>query len=77
MRITDGTATTFAYKTNVGRDSHGHTHPTEEHDATETMVTVATDEGAEGYAFGGNAALIESVVKPQIVGEDPFDRERL
>ena len=77
MRITDVTATTFSYKTNVGRDSHGHTHPTEERDATETMVTVATDEGAEGYAFGANAALIESVVKPQIVGEDPFDRERL
>ena len=77
MRISDIRALTFTYRTSTARDSEGHTHPCPEHDATESMVTVVSDEGAEGYAFGAWPSVIEGVVKPAMAGEDPFDREKL
>ena len=77
MKITDVTTQAFVYKTSIARDEDGHTHPGPEHDAVQTMVTVVSDEGAEGHAFGGATAVMEQVVKPALVGEDPFDRERL
>ncbi len=77
MKITDVTTQAFVYKTSIARDEDGHTHPGPENDAVQTMVTVVSDEGAEGHAFGGAAAVMEQVVKPALVGEDPFDRERL
>jgi L-alanine-DL-glutamate epimerase-like enolase superfamily enzyme len=77
LKITDVTTQAFVYKTSIARDEDGHTHPGPENDAVQTMVTVVSDEGAEGHAFGGAAAVMEQVVKPALVGEDPFDRERL
>lgn len=48
------------------------------------VVRVLTDQGIEGncFAWGGNhggatAELIEQIVKPQVVGEDPHDTERI
>ncbi|MDA1258381.1 MAG: hypothetical protein O3C10_11155 [Chloroflexi bacterium] len=61
----------------VGSDSHGHTHPAEEHDARQTIVTIETDEGVTGNAFGGDAAIIDSLIKPELLGKDPLMRERL
>jgi L-alanine-DL-glutamate epimerase-like enolase superfamily enzyme len=71
------TARTFVYKSYVGRDDEGHTHPGDEHDAEQVLVTVKTDEGAEGYAFGGAASVIENTVHPIVVDEDPSDREKI
>jgi len=54
----------------------------------QTLTKVITDEGAEGYYFGGrihgdlegltidNIALLDSKIKPMILGFDPFDREK-
>ena len=38
---------------------------------------IVTDEGAEGDAFGGSPDVIEGLVKPLLMGEDPFYRERI
>jgi L-alanine-DL-glutamate epimerase-like enolase superfamily enzyme len=77
MKIVDIKATQFRYKTNVVRDSEGHTHPGPEHDATQTLVTITTDQGVEGHCFGASKDVIEHVVKDAVVGEDPLCRERI
>ncbi len=77
MKITDVKVQAFNYKSNTVRDSEGHGHPGPEHDATQTLVTVTTDEGAEGYSFGAGKDVIEHIIKPAVVGEDPFYREKI
>jgi L-alanine-DL-glutamate epimerase-like enolase superfamily enzyme len=77
LKIADIRVQTFRYRSRTVADSEGHGHPGDEHDATATMMTVVSDEGAEGYAFGANRQVVEKVVKPALVGEDPFDREKL
>ncbi len=54
----------------------------------QTLTWVVTDEGAEGYCFGGHGhgdqdglsaderAILEGHVRSLVVGQDPFDRER-
>ncbi len=77
MKIVDVTTQTFRYRTQIVRDSEGHSHPGPEHDATQSLLKIVTDEGAEGYCFGASPQIIEQIVKPAIVGEDPFYRERI
>ena len=77
LKIADITTQAFSYKSHVTDDEDGHAHPGPEHDAVQTMVTVVSDEGAKGHAFGGAAPLMEQLVKPGLLGEDPFDRERI
>ena len=55
---------------------------------TQTVTKVITDEGAEGYYFGGSGhgdmdgmspeqrAVLEGRLKNLVVGHDPFDREK-
>ena len=77
MKITDVSTTVFKCRSKVVRDTDGHTHPGEEHDASQVLLKISTDEGAEGYCFGGSPAVIENTIKPAIMGEDPFYRERI
>ena len=77
MRIVDVVVETFAYKTQIVRDSEGHTHPGPEHDATQTLLRIVTDTGVEGYSFGASRGPIERIVKPILLGQDPFYRERI
>ena len=77
MKIADIKSESFNYRTSVVRDSEGHTHAGDEHDATQTIVSITTDDGATGYSFGTSAGLVERVFKPALVGEDPFMREKL
>jgi L-alanine-DL-glutamate epimerase-like enolase superfamily enzyme len=77
MKIVDLITEAFRYRSRVVRDSEGHTHPGPEHDATQTVLRIVTDEGVEGHAFGANAQVIQGIVKPLLVGEDPFYRERI
>jgi len=77
MKVTDVIVQEFSYRSRIVRDSEGHTHPGAEHDATQTLVTIMTDRGAEGYSFGGNKGVLEHIVKPALVGEDPLYRERI
>lgn len=78
MKITDITVRRFRYMSKTVRDSEGHGHPGPEHEAVQSLLTIETDEGVQGHAFGApSQAAIDSLVKPYIVGEDPFYRERI
>jgi L-alanine-DL-glutamate epimerase-like enolase superfamily enzyme len=78
MKITDVTVTRFQYRSKVVRDADGHGHAGHEHDAVQSLLTITTDEGLSGHYFGvPNPGVIESVVKPYLVGQDPLFRERL
>ncbi|MEM7028932.1 MAG: enolase C-terminal domain-like protein [Chloroflexota bacterium] len=60
----------------------------QEVEVVQTLTKIMTDEGAEGYYFGGHGhgdadglpaderAQIEGRLKNLLVGEDPFDREK-
>lgn len=57
-------------------------------DVVQTLTKIMTDEGAEGYYFGGHGhgdqdgltpeqrAALEGRFKSMLVGQDPFDREK-
>jgi len=77
MKITDVTVQTFRYTSNEGRDAEGHGHPADPHDATQTIMTVTADNGAQGHVFGANPQHVAALVKPHLVGEDPFYREKI
>jgi L-alanine-DL-glutamate epimerase-like enolase superfamily enzyme len=77
MKIVDVITEVFRYKSNTVRDSEGHGHPGPEHEAQQSLVRIVTDEGVEGYCFGGNKAIIDSIIKPLLIGKDPFYREHL
>ena len=77
MVITDVQTVSFKYISKMVRDSDGHGQPGPPHEAIQTLLKILTDEGVEGYWFGANAAVIEKTIKPAIVGQDPFMRERI
>lgn len=78
MKVTDITVQTFKFRSSTVRDSEGHGHPGPEHDASQSLVTIHTDEGINGYAFGNMPqGVLENAIKPIVVGEDPFYRERI
>ena len=57
-------------------------------EAVQTLTKIITDEGAEGYYFGGNGhgdqdgltpgqrSAMEGRIRSMILGHDPFDREK-
>ena len=82
MRITEIAFITFSYESKMVRDAEGHTHPGAEHEAFQSIVRIATDDGAKGYAVGGGAApagasVLPAPVQGVIIGEDPLNRERI
>jgi L-alanine-DL-glutamate epimerase-like enolase superfamily enzyme len=78
MRIRDIKVRVFNYRSNVVRDEEGHTHPGEEHDARSALLTITADDGSEGHCFGPvRPQVIEEYVQPMVVGEDPYDREKI
>ena len=52
MKIVDVHVRTFTYPSRIVRDTEGHTHPGPEHEATQSLLTVVTDDGATGHCFG-------------------------
>ena len=77
MKIVDVVTERFRYKSRRARDSEGHSHPGPERDATECVLKIVTDDGAEGYSFGANEEVIQGVARPALIGEDPFFREKI
>ena len=77
MKITDVRTTTFTYPTGGTVDIVGHGRAGPVQDKYQTLLTIETDEGVAGYAFGATPNLIEHAVKPVLLGHDPFDRELL
>ena len=57
-------------------------------EVVQTLTKIITDEGAEGYYFGGNGhgdqdgltvmqhAMLEGRIRSMVLGHDPFDREK-
>jgi len=74
------------FRVQVDRYQNGEPRPRTE--VIQTLTRIVTDEGAEGYYFGGQGhgdqdglapatrAYIEHRIKSMLVGEDPFDREK-
>ena len=78
MKIATVNVQRFRYRSNVVRDSEGHGHPGPDHDAVQSLLTIATEDGACGRCFGAvNEDAIDRIVTPLLVGEDPFYRERI
>ncbi len=64
MKVGDWVVEAFRYRSRTAPDCEGHGHPTPEHDATESLLRIISDEGLEGYAFG--ASMVRML--------DPFHR---
>ena len=83
MKISNVTVQSFRYRSNIVRDSEGHGHPAPRgadagHETTQSLVTVTTDEGVSGFCFGSlSQAVLEAIVKPALLGKDPFYREKI
>jgi L-alanine-DL-glutamate epimerase-like enolase superfamily enzyme len=78
VKIVDVAVQRFRYRSRTVRDSEGHGHPGPEHDATQTLMTITTDDGAQGQVFGGvDAGVVAHLIKPHLVGRDPFYREAI
>ena len=77
MKIVDVKTETFRYTSNKVRDSEGHGHPGPAHEAQQTLLTIVTDEGVEGHFIGVNGDVVQSLVKPLLIGKDPFYREQI
>jgi L-alanine-DL-glutamate epimerase-like enolase superfamily enzyme len=77
MRIAEVRVQTFRYRSHVVRDAHGHGHPGDEHEASQSLVTITTDDGASGNALGSLAPAALRTVNEVLLGQDPFYREAL
>src|SRR5688572_2898243 len=77
MKIVDVRWRRIRSRNRIQRDSEGRVHPGPERESAAALMTLVTDDGAEGYYFGASPEVIEGVIKPLLVGEDPFDREKI
>lgn len=77
MKIVDVKVEKIRYQSPIVRDSEGHAHPGPPHEAQVTFVTIIAENEMEGYYFGGRPEAIQEIVKPALIGEDLFYRERI
>ncbi|HIC68506.1 MAG TPA: enolase [Candidatus Latescibacteria bacterium] len=77
MKITDVVVERFRSSTRTASDSEGHGHPGPERETAISLTRIVTDDGAWGVCLGGSQEVADSVLKPAIVGEDPFYREKI
>ena len=81
MKIEKISVIVFKIKSKKVNDTDGHTHPGLEHDSKEAMLTITTDDGHSGYAFGSPESLrpyvVDNFVKKVFIDQDPMDREKL
>lgn len=81
MKIVDVRVRVFATTTRRHQDAAGHAHPGDPHKVRQGLLTIAADDGSEGHCFGVPEVMrphvIEKFVKTVLIGQDPFDRERL
>jgi L-alanine-DL-glutamate epimerase-like enolase superfamily enzyme len=81
VKIVDVSVRVFTYKTRRSRDSAGHAHPGPETDARHALLTIRTDDGSEGHCLHAPEVIrpfiVDNYLKTVLLGQDPFDRERL
>jgi L-alanine-DL-glutamate epimerase-like enolase superfamily enzyme len=81
MKIDSVRGTVFTYPTFRSVDTAGHSHPGPEGLGKLALITITTDTGHEGYAFAPvevvRPHVLESFARKVLVGQDPFQREKL
>ena len=81
MKIVDVRVRVFTHQSSVVRDSDGHSHPGEPHTVRQALLTVVADDGTEGHCLSPvqvvRPHLIDGFVKTVLIGQDPFDREKI
>ena len=81
MKIVDIKVRTFRHMSNQDKDSDGHSHPCAPRPVRSSLLTIVCDDGSEGHCFGSTEVLrpylIENYVKVVLLGEHPYDREKL
>lgn len=78
MKIVNVTAQRFHFRSTTVRDSEGHSHPGPEHDATQSLLAIESDQGVTGYCFAHvERSTLENLVRPVLIGQDPFMHERI
>jgi len=81
MKIESVRGTVFTYPTRRSVDSAGHSHPGPEGLGRLAMITIETDTGHAGHAFAPAEVIrphvLEAFARKVLVGEDPFQREKL
>jgi L-alanine-DL-glutamate epimerase-like enolase superfamily enzyme len=81
MRIIEVKSRVFLHTTRRHQDSAGHGHPGEPHRVKQGLLTIVTDDGHEGHCFSAPETirpyLIKTFISKVLIGQDPFDRERL
>jgi L-alanine-DL-glutamate epimerase-like enolase superfamily enzyme len=81
MKIVDVRVRVFVTTTRRHQDAAGHAHPGDPHKVRQGLLTIVADDGSEGHCFGVSEVMrphvIEKFVKTVLIGQDPFDRERL
>ncbi len=85
MKITDVEVIEFRLPTRYHATKWGYATWGGPHDGVQTITRVVTDSGASGYMTGGvhsyfygaRRAEVGSVIKPLLVGRDPWERERI
>lgn len=81
MKISDIKVRTFYHTSHQMKDSDGHSHPGPAHRVKQSLLTITTDDGAEGHCFAPTEVvrphLVNGFVKTVLIGEDPFSREKL
>ena len=70
-------SSSFRRRTRTASDSEGHGHPGPERETAISLTRIVTDDGAWGVCLGGSQEVADSVLKPAIVGDDPFYREKI
>jgi L-alanine-DL-glutamate epimerase-like enolase superfamily enzyme len=81
MKIDSVRITEFTYPTRRSVDSAGHSHPGPPGLGRMAMLTISTDEGHQGHAFAApeviRSYVIDSYARKVLIGQDPFQREKL
>jgi len=81
MKIVDVSVRVFMHTSRTVRDSDGHTHPGPAHRVRQALLTITADDGSQGHCLSLTEVvrphLIDGFVKTVLLGQDPFDRERL
>jgi L-alanine-DL-glutamate epimerase-like enolase superfamily enzyme len=81
MKIVDVKTRIFRHTSNQMKDSDGHSHPGDPRQVRQALLTITADDGSEGHCFSPvevvRPSLIENFVKVVLLGEDPYNREKL
>jgi L-alanine-DL-glutamate epimerase-like enolase superfamily enzyme len=81
LKITGVRVTRFRTITRKAKDSDGHDHPCAPRETTLALLSIDTDAGVTGEVLCPPATvredLIAAYIRPVLLGQNPFDRERL